>query len=88
MKEVITRRRFLKEAIAGLGVGIASALGLQQLTGCSEISEGPVLSPVEEPTPTTTLERVPTSTPWPLHEAMFYQTLPDNVVQCQVCLPK
>jgi len=89
MKEVITRRWFLKRVIAGLGVGIASALGLQQLTGCSEISEGPVLSPalteVEGPTPTATLERAPTYTPRPLHEAMFYRTLADDVVQCQVC---
>jgi len=39
MKEVITRRWLLKKVIAGLGVGIASALGLQQLTACSETNE-------------------------------------------------
>jgi len=88
MKEVLTRRWFLKKVLAGLGVGIASSLGLQQLTGCSETGEGPVLSSGEGPTPTATLERVPTSTPRPLHEAMFYRTLADDVVQCQVCFRK
>jgi pyruvate formate lyase activating enzyme len=80
MKEGLTRRWFLRKVVAWLGMGVASSLGLQQLTGCSQTAE--------RPTPTATLKRVPTSTPRPLHEAMFYRTLADDLVQCQVCFRK
>ena len=74
MRGKVTRREFLwKGFLAALGAGLVSCAGPQRLAE---------ITPVK---PTDTLKRVPTATPWPLHEAMFYRTLADNMVQCQVC---
>jgi len=67
----LTRREFLKRGIL-MGIG----LGMGGLAGCLGASD---------PASTPTLERVPTSTPRPLHRARFYRPLPDNKVLCQVC---
>jgi len=74
MRGKVTRREFLQKGLlATLGAGLVSCAGPLNLT---EMTPGK---------PTETLERPPTSTPWPLHEAMFYQRLADDVVQCNVC---
>jgi pyruvate formate lyase activating enzyme len=80
-EKMMTRRQLLKKVLAGLGVGIASSLGLPGLFGCTETRE--------QATPTATVEGIgkgiallPTGL---LREAMFYRSLGKNIVQCQIC---
>jgi pyruvate formate lyase activating enzyme len=92
----LTRREFLKGALAALGAGLASCAGPQRLADItpleSERSNTPIpsLSPTPSKKPTLLAEAplTPTAKETPaleLHEAMFYQQLDEESVQCQVC---
>lgn len=74
---MLNRRAFIKNALTWFGAGFASTLGVQSLSACKNL-EGATTSAVAP-------RRIPSSTPWPLHEAMFYQQLPEDQIQCQVC---
>ena len=82
-QKTLTRRQLLKAGIlAGLGMGLTSCLGLQQE------ADDTLHTPM--PSPTAPLRTTPTvlpisPTPVQLHEAMFYRTLADDQVQCQLC---
>lgn len=78
---ILTRREFLvRGALVGLGLGLASCSGLRQ-----RVDDAPLpTTPRASPTPAAPLSS-PGPTPVPYHEAMFYRTLPDDQVQCQVC---
>lgn len=82
---ILTRRQFLVQgALAGLGLGLASCSGLRQ-----RADDAPP-TPMARASPTPLLSATPTlpspsPTPIQLHEAMFYETLPDGRVRRQVC---
>ncbi|UCF61825.1 MAG: AmmeMemoRadiSam system radical SAM enzyme [Anaerolineaceae bacterium] len=95
MRRRLTRRDFLKGSLAALGMGLASCTGPQRLSDVTPLEsqrEGdstpypPTLTErpelYTEAPPTATIEG--TDTP-ELHEAMFYQQLGEETVQCQVC---
>ena len=72
----LTRREFVKRALtAGLGVGVAACSGVEPLSPQPREDEQVGL---EEPTPLA----------GELHEARYYTTLDNNVVQCQMCFRK
>ncbi len=79
-EKALTRRQFLKKGgLAGVGLAVASYLGIQLHRGLG-VGLRPGLAETvkgssEEPTPIA----------GELHEARYYRSLEDNVVQCQVC---
>jgi pyruvate formate lyase activating enzyme len=73
---VLTRIEFIKGALAaGLGVSVAACSGLESPS--SQAGEDEQVG-LEEPTPLA----------GELHEARYYTTLDDNVIQCQMCWRK
>jgi pyruvate formate lyase activating enzyme len=72
----LTRREFVKRALtAGLGASVVSCAGIESLSPQPGEDEQVGL---EEPTPLA----------GELHEARYYTTLDDNVIQCQMCWRK
>jgi pyruvate formate lyase activating enzyme len=95
MTDKLTRRDFMKGALAVLGAGLASCAGPQRLVDVTPLeTEGDEdLSPypptlTRRPTLHTEAPFTPTAEGIPtpeLHEAMFYRQLDEERVQCQVC---
>ncbi|MDH7487545.1 MAG: AmmeMemoRadiSam system radical SAM enzyme [Anaerolineae bacterium] len=78
-RQLLNRRQFLKELlVAGAGTGLACALGLEFLGGCSSAEEPAATAGEARPRPTPT-------PPPPSHEASFYQRLDNGFIQCGVC---
>jgi pyruvate formate lyase activating enzyme len=72
----LTRREFVKRALtAGLGASMVSCAGVE--------SPSPQLRQEEQMRP-----EEPTPLAGELHEARYYTTLDDNVIQCQMCWRK
>jgi len=71
------RRDFMKCSLAWLGAGMATLAA-----GCGR---NRAELEIQSAAPSPTLRRIPSPTPRPLHEAMFYRTLDDGRVQCQIC---
>ena len=73
---VLTRREFIKSAlIAGLGASVVACSGIESLS--PQPGEDNQVA-LEEPTPLA----------GELHEARYYVTLNNNVVECQLCFRK